>query len=61
MAIYKVVEVTQLDCGLRSEGGIEWEGYNSAFSDYCPAGWEIVSTRLLADNSVHRALLLLKR
>lgn len=59
--MYKVVEVTQLDCGLYSNGGIEMEGFNSAFREFCPAGWEIVSTRLLADNGLQRALLLLKR
>lgn len=59
--MYKVVEVTQLDCGLISEGGIEIEGFYSAFSEYCSTGWEIVSTRLLADNGARRALVLMKR
>lgn len=58
MAKYQVVEVTHIDSGLISDGGLELDG---VLSEFCSVGWELVSTRLLADNGVHRALLLLKR
>lgn len=61
MAKYKVVEVTHLDWGLILDGGLEFEGFKSVLSEFCPAGWEIVSTRLMADNGVQRALVLLTR
>ncbi|MHB9094037.1 MAG: hypothetical protein ACYC21_05150 [Eubacteriales bacterium] len=61
MAKYKVVEVTQLDAGMIHDG-CESERFTSSLSEFCPVGWEIVSTRLMADNSgVHRALVLLSR
>lgn len=59
MAKYQVVEVTHLNCGLGTEGGVELEGFNSVLSNLCPAGWQIVSTRVLADNGIQRALILM--
>lgn len=61
MAKYKVVEVTQFDAGLTLDGGFESERFESVLSEFCPAGWEIVSTKLLADNGAQRALVLLTR
>lgn len=61
MAKYQVVEVTHLNCGLGSEGGVELAGFNSVLGDFCPAGWHIVSTRVLADNGIQRALILLSQ
>ncbi len=60
MAEYKVVEVTQLDCG-PGPGEIESERFKTALSEFCPAGWEIVSARLMAGNGIQRALVILSR
>lgn len=61
MAEYKVVEVTQLDAGIGHEG-LESEGFTFTLSEFCPAGWEIVSARLMADTSgARRAVVLLSR
>lgn len=61
MAEYKVVEVTQLDAGMVHDG-FESERFSSSLSEFCPVGWEIVSTRMVADNTgARRALVLLSR
>lgn len=59
MAEYKVVEVTQFDAGMIHDGSEkEWASF---LSEFCPAGWEIVSARMMADNGIQRALVLLSR
>ncbi|MFA5881334.1 MAG: hypothetical protein WC834_03985 [Eubacteriales bacterium] len=60
MAEYKVVEVTQFDAGKVPEE-LEPEQFRTSISEFCPAGWEIISTRLMADNGIHRALVVLSR
>ena len=59
MAEYKVVEVTQFDAGVIHEGS-DME-LSTFLSEFCPAGWEIVSARMMADNGIRRALVLLSR
>lgn len=60
LAEYKVVEVTHLDAGTVIEGPLD-EKLDALVSACCPAGWEIVSTRLMADDGIQRALVLLSR
>lgn len=59
LAEYKVVEVTQFDAGVIHDGSdVELSAH---LSEFCPAGWEIVSARMMADNGIQRALVLLSR
>lgn len=60
MAEYKVVEVTQFDAGTIPEG-IEPDRLRFMLGELCPAGWEIISTRLMANQDTQRALVLLSR
>lgn len=60
MAEYKVVEVTHFaTAGDTGEG--EPENFRSVLREYCSAGWEIVSTKLLAKQDIQRALVVLAR
>ncbi len=60
MAEYKVVEVTQLFAGTISDQ-LETESFDALVSELCPAGWEIISTRLMETNGIQRAVVLLSR
>jgi hypothetical protein len=60
LAEYKVVEVTQFFAGIDS-AELEPERLSSSLREFCPAGWEIVSTRLMADQDTRRALVVLSR
>ncbi len=60
MAEYKVVEVTQLFAGTISDQ-LETERFDTLVSELCPAGWEIISTRLMETNGIQRAVVLLSR
>jgi|GEM_PF-5809446 len=35
------------------------ENFRSLLSEFCPAGWEIVSTKLMVYQEIHRALVVL--
>jgi len=58
LAEYKVVEVTQLDL---PPGEIGSEKFRTALTEFCPVGWEIISARLLAEDGIQRALVILSR
>ncbi len=60
MAEYKVVEVTQLDLRQPADGN-EPEDFESSLSEFCPKGWEIVSTRFLAGQDSHKTVVVLSR
>lgn len=60
MAMYRVVEVANLDSDNKPDF-MEVYSFFPLLGEICSAGWQIVSTKLLNDEGAHRYLVLLSR